>query len=330
MTVYISEDADSLRWSDPEWIRDAQSWIDDRLNDLGVSREGAIAQIYARSWSTVLRVPTSDGVLFFKASSPVQAMEVALVKALASWTADVVAPLASDEQRGWMLMRDAGTRLRELPVKADPAVWKSIVRQYARLQLTVAPHVGTLLALGVRDLRLDVLPDRFARFLADEELLLVGRDGGLTRAEHARLLEWQPIFGDLCVDLSKYGVPETIEHNDLHSANVFLDGDRAYFWDWGDSSISHPFHTMRTTLAVIANALEVGADHASLWPIRVAYLSEFGDPDDLAKPFELAQRTAAVTNVLTWAPFVRAMPPAFRKRYERSVADDARMILDVI
>jgi Phosphotransferase enzyme family len=227
-------------------------------------------------------------------------------------------------------MRDAGVRLRELPARTDITMWKAIVRQYARLQRNVAPHVDTLLALGVRDLRLDGLATRFAELLSDEELLLVGRKGGLTRAEHRRLLEWQPELRDLCAELSAYDIPETIEHNDLHSANVFLDGERPYFVDWGDASISHPFHTLRTTLAIVANTLETGTDDPSLLDVRDAYLSEFGDPVALKEPFELAQRTAAVTNVLTWAPFVEAMLPAFRKRYGRSIAEDARMILDVI
>jgi len=329
VTVYISQDAELLPWTDADWLREAHAWIDQRLRDLGLRRDGEISQIYVRSWSTVLRIPTNDGVLFFKASAPMQAMEVPLVNALAAWTPHVVAPLARDEERAWMLMRDAGACLRELPASADIAVWKSIVRQYARLQLTVARHVDTLLALGVRDLRLDRLPDRFGELLSDEDLLLVGREGGLTLAEHRRLAEWEPEFRELCAELSAHGVQETIEHNDLHSANVFLDVDRAYFFDWGDSSISHPFHTMRTTLAIVANRLEIGADDQSLLPIRDAYLAEFGDVAELTRPFELAQRTATVTNVLTWAPFVKAMPPVFRKRYGHSVADDARRILDV-
>ena len=330
MTVYISENAELLPWTDPDWLRETHTWIDERLRELGPRRTGEITQVYVRSWSTVLRVPTDAGALFFKASSAVQAMEVPLVKALASWTSDVVAPLASDEERGWMLMRDAGARLRELPAHADLTIWSSIVRQYARLQLIAAAHVKMLLGLGVRDLRLDGLADRLGELLSDEDLLLVCREGGLTREEHTRLAEWQPELRNLCAELSTYGIPETIEHNDLHGANVFLNGERVHFFDWGDSSISHPFHTMRTTLWVIANTLEIGHDDPSLRPIRDAYLSEFGDASALTRPFELALRTAVVANVLTWAPYVKAMPPAFRERYGRSVADDARRILDVI
>jgi hypothetical protein len=328
VTVYISAGADLLPWTDEEWLRDARAWIDEQLHGLGMHRTGEIAQVYARSWSTVLRIPTSDGVVFLKASAPTQAMEVAVVKALARWTPDVVAPLAADDARGWMLMRDAGTRLRELPVNSDVATWTNIVRLYARLQLTVTPHVDTLLALGCRDLRLHVLPQRFAALLADEDILLVGREGGLTQAEHARLLEWLPTLHELCAELAGYGIPETIEHNDLHSANVFLQGDRPLFFDWGDSSISHPFHTLRTTLAVVAKTLEVGRDEPRVVAIRDAYLAEFGDVGELTRPFALAQRTAVVTNVLTWAPFVKAMPRPFLERYGRSVADETRAILD--
>ena len=328
MTVYFSEGAELLRWTDEEWLAEARAWIDEQLRERGLSRTDDIAQVYVRSWSTVLRVPTERGALFFKASAPVQAVEVPLVIALAELRPDVVAPLAYDEERAWMLMRDGGTRLRELPQRRDHATWRTIVTQYADLQRVVAPHVDALVAIGVPDLRLDELPARFRDLVADEELLLVDREGGLTRREHDRLAAWTRPFAALCDTLAEYGVPETIEHNDLHDGNVFVRGGRAFFFDWGDASISHPFHSMRTTLAVVANIFGVPRGDALLADLRDAYLAGFGDVQELAVPFELAQRTAIVAKALTFVPFVSSMPPAFRRRYEHTIANVLRKATD--
>lgn len=303
---------------------EATAWIDDRLAELRITRNGAIAQVYVRSWSTVLRIPTTEeGVLFFKASASPQAMEVALVKLLASVRNDVVAPLASDDERAWMLMRDGGARLRELPENKDVTVWTQVVRQYADLQRAVTSHVDELIAAGTRDLRLKRLPDLYAE-LVDSDLVAAEVDA----AEHTRLVEWRAELEELCGRLASFEVPETLDHNDLHTGNVFFNAGRVLFFDWGDASISHPFHSMATTLPACASRLDVSADDALVLHVRDAYLRVFGDVDNLLEPFQLAQRTVSVTKALTFAPFVRAMTPPFRERYGSTVADVLRKALD--
>jgi hypothetical protein len=289
---------------------------------LGFKRDGEIVQVYVRSWSTVMRVPSDRGLLFFKASGPPQAMEVAIVNLLSKWRTDVVAPLASDERLAWMLMRDGGTRLRELPQNTDVEMWTRVVAEYADLQRTVAEHVDELLAAGARDFRLERLPDLYTALL-DSDLV----KGEVEPSEHRQLVVWRAELEDLCAQLSSHGVPETIEHNDLHTANVFLNDGRVLFFDWGDSSISHPFHSMATTLRVFAQTLDVGIDDPIVVRVRDAYLGEFGDVNALLEPFELAQRTVVVTKALTFAPFVRAMPPPFRERYGDTVANVLRRLL---
>ena len=57
-----------LRWQRPEWLAEATEWIHER-----VEVTGEIEQPHVRWWSTVMRVPTRDGDLWFKANASVHA-----------------------------------------------------------------------------------------------------------------------------------------------------------------------------------------------------------------------------------------------------------------
>jgi aminoglycoside phosphotransferase (APT) family kinase protein len=52
--------------------------------------------------------------------------------------------------------------------------------------------------------------------------------------------------GSTC-ELAAHGVPETVQHDDLHTANVDAKGGRLRLLDWGDASVSHPFASLLVT-----------------------------------------------------------------------------------
>ena len=155
-------------WTDPVWLAEARSWIDEQAVRLGWSVVGEIEQPHDRPWATVLRVPTERGDLYFKANAPPLRFEAALVEVLAERRPDAVPPLvAVDLERGWMLMEDAGTRLREL-VEQERGFerWLDVLPLYAGLQLDLAERADDLVALGVPDLRLARLPALYEQLLA--------------------------------------------------------------------------------------------------------------------------------------------------------------------
>src|SRR5881409_1987546 len=101
-------------WTDPLWLAGAHEWIHEQLARLRAEPVGTIDQQHIRPWSTVMRVPTEQGDVYFKANTAALRHEAALVTILAARRPDCVPPLlAVDIERGWMLMADAGTRLRE-------------------------------------------------------------------------------------------------------------------------------------------------------------------------------------------------------------------------
>ncbi|MDQ3856133.1 MAG: aminoglycoside phosphotransferase family protein, partial [Chloroflexota bacterium] len=246
----MTEQPDMMPWARSGWLDEVSRWIDLELERHGIGASGPIEQPHSYPWSTVLRVPTASGSVYFKAVSPVDPHEPALLAALARWRPHCVPEILSvDTIHGWVLMRDAGRMLRERirPTK-DMRPWLPVLPLYAELQIAHAERVSQLLALGVPDRRLSVLPGLYGPLLADDEVLRVGLPDGLSPEEHRALLSLSPRVVELCERLAGYGIPETLNHGDLTDGNVLLRDGRTAFIDWGDACVSHPFYSLRTVL----------------------------------------------------------------------------------
>jgi hypothetical protein len=259
-----------LLWTDPRWLAEAHTWIRERLDALDVRPIGDIEQPHVRPWSTVMRVSTSGGDLWFKANVPALAYEAGVVGVLARTRPDLVQELAAvDLERGWMLMRDGGERLRELIERErDLERWLKVLPLYGELQLSTASSADELVRLGVPDRRLAILPGQYERLIEELE--------GLTHGERDRLRAHVPNVAEMCRELSTVAIPETIQHDDLHDAQVFVREGRYVFFDWGDSCVSHPFFSMSVTLeGQLAWGLDDVEDSVDVTPFRDAYLRSF-------------------------------------------------------
>jgi hypothetical protein len=126
---------------------------------------------------------------------------------------------------------------------------------------------------------------------------------GLTPAEQERAVAALPEFESLCRELAGYGIAETIQHDDLHDGQVFFARGRYVFFDWGDSCISHPFHSLTVNLRAAAAKLDLEPGGAEVGRLRDAYLEPFGD---LREAADLAYRTGTVARALAWDRFNRA------------------------
>ena len=272
-------------WTDTSWLAEAHEWIHENVTRLGAAPVGAIDQHHVRPWSTVMRVPTERGNLYFKANAPDLIFEAGLVNLVSKRRPDCVPRLlAVDLDRGWMLMSDAGQRLREIVERErDLSRWLEILPLYAQVQLDLSGDVDEMLRLGVPDLRLAILPDRFEQLL-DE---LVDLPPDLDR----RLAASVPRVRELCDELAAFGVPETIQHDDFHDGQIFVRDSRYLLLDWGDSCISHPFFTLAVTLdGQLAWGLDDVEGSVDVLPFRDAYLEPFGTAEELAAAAEIARR----------------------------------------
>lgn len=276
-------------WTNPRWVAEAHEWIRAELGCLGSAVSGPIEQPHVYAWSTVLRVPTAHGHVWFKANAPELSYEAAVVTLLAERRPDCIPRLlAADLPRGWMLMADAGERLRGIvELERDLSRWLEILPLYAGLQLDLMGDADGLLARGAPDLRLATLPARYEELLDDlGERLPVG--------ERERLRGSVERVHALAEALAAYGIPDTIQHDDLHDGQVFLDDGRYRLLDWGDACVSHPFFTLSVTLeGVLGWGLDDVEGSVDTVPFRDAYLEpfarRFGDRD-LVAATELALR----------------------------------------
>ena len=171
----------------------------------------------------------------------------------------------------------------------DLGRWLEILPRYAELQLDLAPAADELVALGVPDRRLAVLPERYATLVQD--------DHGLSPDEGRRVRGLVPRVRELCEELAAVGIPETIEHDDLHDGQVFVQDGRYLFFDWGDACVAHPFLTLSVTLeGVLAWGLDDVEGSMDVMPFRDAYLVPFAH---LASRPEL-ERACAIALRLGW------------------------------
>lgn len=257
-------------WSDRAWQDEVRSWISTQLTALGARATGPAVSVHAQQWSTVLRIPTDRGDVFFKANTPSLRHEASVVALLAERRPDCIPRLlATDLERGWMLMEDAGTRLRELVERERTLTrWLEVLPLYAGVQIDLADRADELVAHGAPDLRLARLPAAYERLL-DEVV-------GLPPGQAQRLREAVPRVEAMCEELAVHGPPETIQHDDLNDGQVYLRHGRYLVLDWGDACVSHPFFSMAVTLeGVIAWGVDDVQGSVDIGPFRDAYLEPF-------------------------------------------------------
>lgn len=311
-----------LRWYASDWQKRARIWIHAEAERNAIRLTGEIEHSHAYAWSTVMKVPSSAGMLFFKATAPETVYETALTQRLSSWQPDCMPDLISvDPARGWMLMRDGGEQLRASirPTK-DTRPWGPVITRYAELQIDLAEHIPDLLQLGIPDRRLETLPGFYAQILADEPALMIDQEKGLTLAEFQQLQAMTPRFEQVCADLAAFGLPASLDHGDFHDGNVLLKNGRITFFDWGDASITHPFVSLRTLFVSIEIAL--GLDDYSFTPEMAALLDrylipwqKFAPRKGLMSAYRLSKPVASIVKTLTWHTTISRLTGSLRDEY---------------
>jgi hypothetical protein len=278
-----------------------EAWIRAHVDPVGL-----VETAHERPWATVLRVPVAGGNAWFKACGPVQAFEPRLTAALcARWPDRVSEVIGHDEERAWLLLADAGT-----PVAAfgnPPKAWLASLPFYAELQRGEAERTPEHLAHQVPDLRLATWPARY------EDLLR--RDLPLARDEIDRLRGFVARFGELCGELAAHDLPDTVQHDDLHMANLYSRGKELRVLDWGDASISHPFASLVVTFRFLEEVTQLPAADPWFARLRDAYLEPWGE--GLAAAFALAVRVGAFAHTFAWARQRDHLPADARPGFDR-------------
>jgi hypothetical protein len=149
-------------------------------------------------------------------------------------------------------------------------------------------------------------PDRVGEVLAHDEERgwILFADAGEPMAgrgnppETTRLRGFAPELAELCDELAAHEVPETVQHDDLHLANVYERHGRFRLLDWGDASISHPFASLVVPYRFLDEINKLQPTDPWFARLRDAYLEPWGS--GLAETFALAVRVGAFTYPIAW------------------------------
>ncbi len=284
-------------WTRPGWYDEALPWVDEHI-----VATGPWSQV--RSWglSNVLRFPTADGDVYFKAlghSSTIRpahpdalpflfAHEPLLLKHLSDESPGAMpAPLAIDEKRAWMLLPDLG---RPLGDESDIAVWIDALQGHARLQRSYADQTDRLFEFTCVDRRLAVLDAELDRLLGPNPAT-----DRLEPAERALLPRRAEQLREAITELTAIGVPQTLLHGDLHPRNVAVRNGRVLAFDWTDGAVSHPFLDLVT---FVEERSPISMDPR----LKDAYLAEweeYASPADLRRALKLAEELGALHQTMT-------------------------------
>ena len=282
----------------------AEAWI-----RTVVTTTGPIDLVRVRPWASVVQVPTADGLAWFKACQPAQAFEPRMTAVLSRrWPDRVVRVLGHDESRAWLLTADAGRSIGSLG--NPPELWERILPRYAELQRGERAFAGDHLDHAVLDLRVAVLPERYA--------MMLSRDLPLEPDEIAALRAFEGRFAELCALVSAESPGDTVQHDDLHVNGVFVRGDELRVMDWGDASVGHPFASLVVTFRFLELVNGLAPEDPWFGRLRDAYLEPWGS--DLVGAFDRAMRVARFAHAIAWIrhrdPLDQPAKAAFDEDYQ--------------
>ncbi|GAA1129548.1 phosphotransferase [Kribbella jejuensis] len=287
------------------YLLDPIDSFDEILGWIGSHVQACGPWVQVKSWglSNVLRIPTADGDVYFKALSQASTDPEALPflfadepRFLQLTSADrpgeVPAPIAIDERRRWMLLPDLGT---PLGAAEDVGLWIDAVRNHARLQLSYAAEPSRLLSYSCADRRLAVLTDELDRLLEPNKLTR-----HLDPVQFAKLPDRAKQLREAINELAEIGVPETLLHGDLHPRNLAVRDGRVLAFDWTDAALAHPFLDLVT---FVEKQSPLSADPR----VRDAYLAEweqYATPTDLRRALTLAEELGTLYQTITYLHLV--------------------------
>jgi hypothetical protein len=228
-------------WYRPGWFAEMSAWVDGRLADAGIRRRGPIRQV--RSWgrSALVELATDHGRMWAKQVPAVFAHEIRVTGLLADVDPGLVPPLvAADVALGRMLIEHVeGSPLPSM--RGEPAAWTATLGRLAEAQRVLAEDPAVLSIAGVASAPVGDLETSIPRLLADDDLLLLGRPGGLTDAEAAPLRARSDDLVDAARRLSADGIPVSLDHGDLSAGQVIVGAMGPVILDWSDATVTHPF-----------------------------------------------------------------------------------------
>jgi hypothetical protein len=276
------------------WIEDLWPWVRDQIEPLGWRTTGRFQQFNASPTFSLLRIGTTDGAVWFKATGEPNTYELPISVVLNRIFPNYVPRILGVHPtwNAWLSEEAPGSPPDRV---GHGKGWVQAARALAELQVASISKTDTLLEHGCRDLRLHLLADRVDPFLTRMAELMA-----LQRHEPPKILTDSEIrvLADrlktaLC-ELERWTLPSTVGHLDLNPENILVAGARCCFLDWAEGSVTHPFLTFEY---LREHARRTCGDRAPMEALVHAYLEPWRSsfsPETLARALALAPLLAVV------------------------------------
>ena len=139
----------------------------------------------------------------------------------------------------------------------------------------------------------------------------IGTPDGISEERYQLAQGLWPQIEELIAEADRAGLPYTVVHEDLHDANVFVDGDRLIIVDWGDSCIANPLTTLTVLLRSAAYQRELPVTAPEILAIRNRCLAgwrKYAPVAELQLAADAATRIGMVHRSLTWRKAIMSAP----------------------
>lgn len=226
-------------------------------------------------WSYVIRILTSEGLVYLKQTPQQLALEADIIQVLQhEFDAPVPHVISSNPTLNCFLMKDAGNTLRSVLKKQfDEALICKAVDQFTATQRNIADRVEILIEMGIPDWRLNQLPGLYQMLISKKELLL---EDGLSDIDIKQLKTLVTRVSSLCEKLSGYAIKQSIVQPDFNDNNTLVSDSQAITMiDLGELSISHPFFPLHNFLLQMKKHHGLFENDERHLKIKEAYLSNY-------------------------------------------------------
>lgn len=321
MIKVVTERSGELLTISHDYIRQIEHWISSELTKINKPFSCTYQTIKSSGTEIVLRISADNAIYYFKSIGKAWAFESPLSAYLSGRhqgkTANVVAIHPSEP---WMLLEEiTGTLLRQ---KRDKRVWQRALQEYAELQVQEVKNAQKLIELGVPDRRIHILKEQIDEHL--EEMCQTG----LSEEETKPIMELKPELMEMC-EIMEGLIPPSLDHGDLHSANIYNQEEKSVFIDWGDASVTHPFFSTR----IFWNSLDE-LDDESEWldmtnEFRPYYLepwTTFGPIEELDEILKVSDQLGCVHRAIGWHLYT--LPYQKREEFKKRPAQWLQVLLE--
>ncbi|YAF95434.1 MAG: aminoglycoside phosphotransferase family protein [Nodularia sp. CChRGM 3473] len=318
-------------WAKIGWFEKVVSWINSQIYSRNMNVIAPIEQVKSQTRSCLLKVTTTSGNIYFKATFGIFYNEPAITNLLSEFYSKNLPDLIVIEtQQHWMLMTEFGGK--HLGKITDITQWEEALSLFAKMQIQAVAQINKLLDIGCPNRGIERLVSQVEPLLADTSTLLVPPNNPrFLESEIKRLSFLAPELIAMCYELAMCGIPQTLIHGDFHCENVIVTDENFIYFDWSDAAISHPFFDVILFLQDITHQLPDVTDVQVR--LRNAYLEPwtvYMPIEQLISVFEKAQPIAALYYAVVSYEVTQNLEASHRWEMEEAVSYWLKILLTQI